>query len=221
MVKRFCRSSRSRFLPSRALISASRALRTSSATRSHLFTTTMQARRCSTITSAIFLSCSVMPLMASITKTAISQRAMASLVRSTEKYSMVSSIRRALRTPAVSTSTYCSRPASVITSNGTSTASRVVPGIALTMTRCEPVSWLMIEDLPTFGRPTMARRFGPTGRRGGKASPSSPSADEALASSVPDSAFGVSAVGDSHFGKNPTAASIKSSTPLPWIAVAG
>ncbi len=39
-------------------------------------------------------------------------------------------------------------------------ASRVVPGISLTMTRSLWVSALMMEDLPTLGRPTMARRRG-------------------------------------------------------------
>ena len=215
MVKRFCRSSRSRFLPSRISISCSRAFRTSSDTRSHLFTTTMQARRCSTITSAIFLSCSVIPLIASITSTAISHRAMAPLVRSTEKYSMLLSMRRAFRTPAVSTSTYCSRPASVTTSKGTSTASRVVPGISLTITRSDPVTRLIIDDLPTFGRPTMAKRFGPFRRRRGKASPSSPSSSATGAPSASTSS--VSAGFDSalHWGRPATAASIRSSIPFP------
>ena len=35
-------------------------------------------------------------------------------------------------------------------------ASRVVPEISVTITRCDRVSALMIDDLPTLGRPTMA-----------------------------------------------------------------
>ena len=69
---------------------------------------------------------------------------------------MESSTRRVLRMPAVSISTYFCRTPSVSTSNGTSTASRVVPGMGLTMTRSDCVSALMMEDLPTLGRPTMA-----------------------------------------------------------------
>ncbi len=97
----------------------------------------------------------------------MSLRAIASFVRSTLKYSIESSIRRALRTPAVSISTYFSRTPSVSTSNGTSMASRVVPGIGLTITRLDPVRALINEDLPTLGRPTIANRTGPylRGRR--------------------------------------------------------
>jgi hypothetical protein len=58
--------------------------------------------------------------------------------------------------PAVSIKIYFERTPSVSTSNGTSTESRVVPGMGETMTRSELVSALMMEDLPTFGRPTMA-----------------------------------------------------------------
>jgi hypothetical protein len=58
--------------------------------------------------------------------------------------------------PAVSISNIFLRTPSVSTSNGTSTASRVVPGIGETMTRSDLVSALMMDDLPTFGRPTMA-----------------------------------------------------------------
>ena len=44
--------------------------------------------------------------------------------------------------------------------NGTSTASRVVPAISETITRGALRSRLMYDDLPTFGRPTMATRSG-------------------------------------------------------------
>ena len=116
----------------------------------------MQARFCSTMVSAIFLSCSVIPASVSRTKTAISQRAMDSSARLTLKNSMESSTLRVFRMPAVSINTYCWRSPSVSTVNGTSTASRVVPGIGLTTTRSERVKALMIEDFPTLGRPTIA-----------------------------------------------------------------
>ena len=44
--------------------------------------------------------------------------------------------------------------------NGTSTESRVVPGISLTIVRWSLRMALMSDDLPTFGRPTIAMRVG-------------------------------------------------------------
>ena len=87
---------------------------------------------------------------------AMSQRAMESSARWTLKNSIESSTRRVFRMPAVSIRMYFCRTPSVSTSNGTSIASRVVPGIGLTMTRSDCVRALMMEDLPTLGRPTMA-----------------------------------------------------------------
>ncbi len=52
----------------------------------------------------------------------------------------------------------------------TSTASRVVPGISLTMTRSEPKRAFTKLDLPAFRRPTIATR---SSRVSGSASPSS------------------------------------------------
>ena len=97
-----------------------------------------------------------MPASASKTSTAMSQRSMESTARWTLKNSTESSTRRVFLMPAVSMRTYFCRTPSVSTSKGTSMASRVVPGTGLTMTRSDCVSALMIEDLPTFGRPTMA-----------------------------------------------------------------
>ena len=159
------------------MISSLRFSRMSFSNKSHLFTTRMQARRFSTIRSAIFLSCSKIPASASRTRIAISQREMDSSERCTLKNSTESSMLRVLRMPAVSTSTYFSRPPSVSTSNGTSTESRVVPGIGLTMTRSDFVSALMMDDLPTFGRPTIANRNGPFLRRTGAASSPSTGAE--------------------------------------------
>ena len=97
-----------------------------------------------------------MPASASRTKIAMSQRAIESSARLTLKNSIGSPIRRFLRMPAVSMRTYCCGRPSVSTANGTSTESRVVPGMGLTMTRSDCVSALMSDDLPTLGRPTMA-----------------------------------------------------------------
>ncbi len=58
------------------------------------------------------------------------------------------------RSPAVSTRR-SSRPCH---SSDVSMASRVVPGISLTMARSSPSSWFSSDDLPTLGRPTMAMR---------------------------------------------------------------
>jgi hypothetical protein len=97
---------------------------------------------------------------------AMSQRSMESSLRlHAEKLHRVVNAPR-FRIPAVSIKMYFCRTPSVSTSNGTSTASRVVPGIGLTMTRSDLVSALMIEDLPTFGRPTMASFNGPLRQRG-------------------------------------------------------
>ena len=66
----------------------------------------MHALRFSTMTSAIFLSCSVMPASASITSTVMSLRTMDSSERCTLKNSTESSTRRVFRMPAVSIKMY-------------------------------------------------------------------------------------------------------------------
>ncbi len=91
-----------------------------------------------------------------MTITVMSLRAIESSDRCTLKNSMESSIRRVLRMPAVSINMYCWLTPSVTTSNGTSIESRVVPGIGETITRDDFVSALIMDDFPTFGRPTMA-----------------------------------------------------------------
>ena len=82
-------------------------------------------------------------------------------------------MRRRFRMPAVSIRLYCCRTPSVSTSNGTSIASRVVPEISLTITRCDSVSALMIDDLPTLGRPTMAMFIGGSASAWSSSSPDS------------------------------------------------
>ena len=71
------------------------------------------------------------------------------------------------RIPAVSTSTISPWP-NVIR---VSIASRVVPGVALTIVRSSPRSALRRLDLPTLGRPTSAMVTGPGTWSGSKSSP--------------------------------------------------
>ena len=124
----------------------------------------MHALRFSTIKSAIFLSCSVMPASASITSTVMSLRTMDSYARWTLKNSTESSTCRVLRMPAVSIKIYFCRTPSVSTSNGTSMASRVVPGMGETMTRVRMGEGVDDGGLAHVGRPTMASLRG--GRAG-------------------------------------------------------
>ena len=82
--------------------------------------------------------------------------AIACKVFTTENFSIASNTLPRLRKPAVSIITY-GLPLRV---NGTSIASRVVPGISKAMTRSSPIKVLMKVDLPTFGLPTTAIRIG-------------------------------------------------------------
>ena len=65
---------------------------------------------------------------------------------------MLSASSRARRIPAVSTSLTGMPPMETVSV----TKSRVVPGVAVTMARSRSTRRLKREDLPTFGRPTIA-----------------------------------------------------------------
>jgi hypothetical protein len=109
---------------------------------------------------------------------------------------------RALRMPAVSIKIYFCRTPSVSTSKGTSTESRVVPGMGLTMTRSDLVRALIMEDLPTFGRPTIANFSGSVFRT------------SSVASALPSASTLDSSV-SGFAGKRAVAASINASMPSP------
>ena len=82
-------------------------------------------------------------------KIARSASSSACLERWTPSASTVSSVSRI---PAVSISRSRVEP----TMTDSSTVSRVVPGMSVTMARSKPASALSRLDFPTFGRPTMA-----------------------------------------------------------------
>ncbi len=121
-------------------------------TASHLLTITTHDFHCSRMKPAMCASCDVMPVVASINSRATSARSMALNERRTLNCSTPGSIFPRRRMPAVSISV-TSRP---FTSIFVSVASRVVPGIGLTMARSSPTSLFNRLDLPAFGLPTSA-----------------------------------------------------------------
>ena len=70
----------------------------------------------------------------------------------TENFSIFSSTRERLRTPAVSIRTYCCSSRA----KGIAILSLVVPGMSYTTTRSSPRILLINVDLPTLGRPANA-----------------------------------------------------------------
>ena len=94
----------------------------------------------------------VMPVVASIISRATSARSMALNERRTLNCSTPGSILPRLRMPAVSISVTSSPFTSILVS----VASRVVPGIGLTIARSCPTSLFSRLDFPAFGLPTMA-----------------------------------------------------------------
>mmetsp|Transcript_8624 Transcript_8624/g.16698 ORF Transcript_8624/g.16698 Transcript_8624/m.16698 type:complete len:247 (-) Transcript_8624:937-1677(-) len=133
--------------------------------RSHLLTRIRQPLPSSATSSARRKSWVSTPSWASSTRTATSARFMARSACCTDAPSKPSLFDRAptlarLRIPAVSTR----RNLSPVSSQNTvvSTASRVVPAVELTTARSSPTSALSSEDLPTLGRPRMARASPPS-----------------------------------------------------------
>ena len=123
-----------------------------SSIKSHLLIARIIALPASITVPAIFLSWSVMPSVASITKTATSQFLIARIERSTANFSTPQSTLDFFLIPAVSTKMN-SWP-SYLTLE--SMASRVVPETLETITLSLFKRALTIEDLPTFGLPTIA-----------------------------------------------------------------
>ena len=119
---------------------------------SHLLTKTTVLFQASRIKPAIWVSWEVIPASASTIKRATSARSMALNERNTLNFSTPTSILPRRRIPAVSINVTGSPPTSI----RVSTASRVVPGMGLTMARSSPTSLLSKEDFPAFGLPTMA-----------------------------------------------------------------
>mmetsp|Transcript_8994 Transcript_8994/g.15744 ORF Transcript_8994/g.15744 Transcript_8994/m.15744 type:complete len:387 (+) Transcript_8994:491-1651(+) len=111
-----------------------------------------QARPSAIIRSAILRSCSVTPVITSITSSTQSLRRIDLNARLIMKNSVPYSMLFLRRTPAVSSNRY-STPSRSSTS---STVSRVVPAISDTMARSVPNSLFRMEDLPTLGLPTIA-----------------------------------------------------------------
>jgi len=97
-------------------------------------------------------SWAVMPSTASIINKATSQRSMARMERTTLNFSTPGSTLPRRRMPAVSINVIGIPSYSIFVS----TASRVVPGILLTMERSSPTRRLSKLDFPTLGFPTMA-----------------------------------------------------------------
>ena len=173
---------------------------------------------------ATWASCAASPSVASRTRTQTSARPMALSARSAEKRSAsgpeATFPRR--RMPAVSTSRTV-RPSH---SSVVSIASRVVPGTSLTMTRSSPRSALSSDDLPTFGRPTIAMRgtrsvSSSRIRRLVARSPSPPRprpGASAIASAWASRSFRASSSSDSA-GSAQTSASSRSPVPRPWSAL--
>ena len=121
-------------------------------TKSHLLTAMIIPFPRSWAIPAILASCSVIPSVASIIKTATSQRSTAVTVRMILYLSNSSLILLFLRSPAVSINTYsCPLRFTVV-----SIASLVVPATGDTITRSSPRSLLIIEDFPAFGLPITA-----------------------------------------------------------------
>ena len=138
----------------RISLSYSRMVRSFFSMASHLFTTMIMPLPLSCAIPAIFASCSVTPSVASMTMRTTSALSTAVTVRIMLYRSSSSLILFFLRSPAVSMKIY-SFPLCTIS---VSIASRVVPATSETMTRFSPRRRLTIEDLPTFGFPTMAIR---------------------------------------------------------------
>ena len=119
---------------------------------SHLLTAIIIPRPLSWAIPAIFASCSVIPSVASITRTTTSALSTAETVRSIEYLSISSFILFFLLRPAVSINTY-SLPFHF---TAVSTASLVVPATSDTITLFSPRSLFIIDDFPAFGLPTIA-----------------------------------------------------------------
>ena len=101
-------------------------------------------------------SWSVTPWVASSSNSTTFASAIACSVLTTENFSTASNTLPRRRRPAVSIRSKWV-PAR---SNGTTMASRVVPGWSNATRRSSPSQALMSVDLPTFGRPATARRIG-------------------------------------------------------------
>ena len=134
----------------------SRSVRTASRSSlrrpSHLLIASTMLRPASMAKPSSRRSCSTIDSRASSTSTTTSARCIASRVLATENFSIISSTRPRLRTPAVSISV----KRSPSRSKGTKMLSRVVPGASNTITLSSPSSRFTRVDLPTFGRPTIA-----------------------------------------------------------------
>ena len=120
--------------------------------KSHLFTTTTTLFHSSRMKPAMWASWAVTPLVASTISSATSARFMANNARSTLYFSTPGTIRPRRRMPAVSIKVI----GMFSWIRFVSTASRVVPGIGLTIARSFPRILFSRLDLPTFGFPTMA-----------------------------------------------------------------